>query len=147
MLIKPMKKMSEVDSIFSFEKNEFIFFKNANEIEKFIELYSAEGGQSRDKTVDCLAHFIFSLQNIDGVALCFSSCSTNHGDPGQGENFRFIFENGVLYGEATVDIKAGDELLLDYRQFEPFPSFWTGFCVKEGERDVVTVLKEAIECF
>lgn len=143
-MIKPLITMDEVNSLFSVPLDRSILFRDEGDIEKFIELYEKEGKQSREDIVDCLSNFCHSLHSIDEAIMCFSSCSTNHGEPGDGENFRFKFENGEIIGEATVDIKMGDELLLDYRQFEPIPQFYVDFCKKEGQKDVVSIVKEAI---
>lgn len=139
--------MSEISTISTVPKDTVILFESEDEIEKFIKLYEDEGGVSREDTVDCLAHFIWSLGDIQGATLCFSTWSMNHGDPDQGENIRFFKEDGMIIGETVVDIKVGDELLNDYRDFEPLPSFWTQFCEGEGVKDVMTNLKEAVELY
>jgi len=144
VLLKPMISMDDITSVLSIPKDRVINFKNVDEIETFIQLYEKEGNQSREDIVDCLAHFIWSLPSIEGVTLCFSTWSMNHGDPGSGENIRFTVEDGTIIGKTSVDIKKGDELLNDYRDFSTMSAFWLQFCQKEGVKDVLTHLKEAV---
>jgi len=140
---KPIVEMTKFISLQSISHNAVVVFQNKGEVENFVKLYSEEG-QSRKDTIDCLAHFIWSLNSIEGAALCFSTWSMNHGDPGQGENVRFFTENGTLVGVTCVDIKAGEELLNDYRDFD-LPNFWVDFCAEEGVKDVITSLKASVE--
>ena len=115
-------------------------FKNIDEIEKFITLYEKEGQQLREAIIIDLAHFIWSFHDINGVTINFSTWSVNHGNPGSGENIRFFLKDGAILGETVVDVKAGDELLNNYRDFNFMDQFWIDFCKDEGVKDVVTNL-------
>ena len=145
VMIKPIITMTEVASIRSVAKDEVILFKSEEEIERFISLYEKEGRQCRKDTIDCLAHFIWTLPTIDGVTLNFSTWSMNHGDPNRGENIRFFEENGAIVAETVADVRAGDELLNDYRDFDSMDEFWTRFCKDEGVKDVVTNLRQYVD--
>jgi hypothetical protein len=144
-MAKPIISMAEVSSIHSVSPDEVILFKHKEEIEEFIELYEKEGHQSRKDTIDCLAHFIWSLSSIGGVTLNFSTWSMNHGDPKKGVNIRFFEENGAIVAETTTDVKAGDELFNDYRDFDFMDDFWIQFCKNEGVKDVLTNLRQYVE--
>ncbi len=147
-MTKPIIAMSAISSIVdssSIANDNVILFKNRQEIETFITLYEKEGHQSRVDIIDCLAHFIWSLPSIDGVTLNFSTWSMNHGDSGHGENIRFHEENGAIIAKTTVDVKVGDELLNDYRDFDSMDDFWIDFCKDEGVKDVVTNLRQYVD--
>ncbi len=146
-MTKPIIAMSGISSIVdssSVNNDHVILFKNRQEIEIFIDLYEKEGHQSRKNTIDCLAHFIWSLPTIDGVTLNFSTWSMNHGDEGHGENIRFHEENGTIVATTTTDVKVGDELLNDYRDFDSMNDFWIDFCKEEGVKDVMTNLRQYV---
>ncbi len=144
-MFKPIIPMAEISSVLSVPKNGVILFKDSCEVENFIDLYQKEGNQHRKDIIDCLAHFIWTIDGIGGATLCFSTWTMNHGDPDCGENVRFFDDNGVIVGEAVKDIEKGDELLNDYRDFDPMPEFWVNYCKKEGVKDVVTNLKEHVD--
>ena len=144
-MVKPMVQMSEIPSIHSIANDEVIVFKNKDEVERFIHLYEKEGRQSRKDIIDCLAHFIWTLKSIEGVTLNFSTWSMNHGNPNDGENVRFIEDDGLILGVSVTDIKAGDELLNDYRDFDPMDDFWIQYCKDEGVKDVVTNLRQYVD--
>lgn len=92
--------------------------------------------------IDCLAHFISSYSTFDGVAVNFCSVMVNHGDPGNGANMRLFEKDGTKYAETITDVKAGDELYCDYRQFDYMDQFWIQFCKNEGVKDVLTNLRQ-----
>ena len=137
--------MAQVSSIHSVNEDKVILFKNKEEVEEFISLYEDEGQQARNDTINCLAHFIGTLPTIDGVTLNFSTWSMNHGFPDEGENIRFFVEGGTIVGETVTDVKAGDELLNDYRDFDPMDEFWVKFCKDEGVKDVMTNLRQYVD--
>jgi len=145
VLFKSLISMENISSILTVPNDSVILFKNEYEIERFIKQYEDEGNQERDDVIQCLAHFIWSLEDLSGAALCFSTWSMNHGDPGYGENIRFFENDGLIIGESVTDIKAGDELCNDYRDFKPIPEFWTAFCKKHGYKDVLANLAGIIE--
>lgn len=137
--------MSEVSSVLGVAPDQVLNFKNVNEIEKFISLYEKEGRRSREEIVNCLAHFVWSFHDVDGVALCFSTWSVNHGNPGGGQNLRFFRKDNAVLGETVVDVKAGDELLIDYRDLDFMDNFWINFCKNEGVKDVVSNLRQYVD--
>jgi len=148
VMAKKLVPMANVSSIHSIPNDVTILFKNEEEIEKFIYLYETEGQQNRQDTINCLSHFIFTLSNLDGVAFHWTSSSINHGDVSKGEsNTSVVFreEDGMIVADTLTDVKAGDELLCDYRNFDPMKKFWVEFCEKSGEKDVLTILKQYIE--
>lgn len=136
--------MKDISSILSVPFDAVIVFESDREIENFIQLYESEGYQNRECTIECLAHFIWSLPTLSGATLCFSTWSINHGDPNAGENIHFFEEDGIIIGETVKDVRAGDELLNDYRDFNPLPEFWLSFCEKHGKKDVLTNLQDII---
>ncbi|GFH49340.1 hypothetical protein CTEN210_05816 [Chaetoceros tenuissimus] len=143
---KYMIPMSEVKSLYDVGDDAVILFKNENEIEDFIHLYQEEGNQTREDTMHCLAHFIWSLEELkDTVALNFSTWSVNHGDPKRGENIRFYVHKRKILAKTVKDVSAGDELLNDYRYFDNMDDFWIQFCKKEGKKDVITNLRQFVD--
>ena len=144
---KLLKPMSEVSSLYDVSNDAVILFKSEQEVEKFISLYEEEGQKSREDSVQCLAHFVWSLQTLNGVVINFSTWTMNHGCPNKGENIRFFEdqESGTILAETVVDVKKGDELLNDYRDFDNMDDFWIKFCKKEGTKDVVTNLKQYVD--
>merc|ERR1712176_1437564 len=123
-MVKSIIPMAKVSSIRSVLNDEVVLFKSREEVEKFISLYHTEGGQTQNDTLNCLAHFIWSLPSIDGVALNFSTWSMNHGDPNKGANICFYEESGKIFARTVADVKIGDELLNDYRDFDCMDDFW-----------------------
>jgi len=144
VMVKPIIPMAKVSSIYSVSNDEVVLFKSREEVERFISLYDKEGYQTQNDTLDCLAHFIWSLPSIDGVALNFTTWSMNHGDPNKGENIRFYEENGKIVARTVTDVKIGDELLNDYRDFDCMDDFWIQLCKDKGVKDVVTNLKQHV---
>ena len=146
ILLKPIIPMTEISSVLSIPHNRVILFKDSREVDNFIDLYQHEGNQHRKDIIDCLAHFIWTVDGVGGATLCFSTWTMNHGDTGRGENIRFFKnDDGVIVGETVKDVKKGDELLNDYRDFDPMPKFWVNYCKKEGVKDVLTNLKENVD--
>ena len=138
--------MTAISSVLSIPHNRVILFKDSREVDNFIDLYQHEGNQHRKDIIDCLAHFIWTVDGVGGATLCFSTWTMNHGDTGRGENIRFFKnDDGVIVGETVKDVKKGDELLNDYRDFDPMPKFWVNYCKKEGVKDVLTNLKENVD--
>lgn len=105
-MIKQLVAMNKISSISSIPKDTIIIFENEDEVESFISLYEDEGGQSCEATVECLTHFTWSLDSIQGATLCFSTWSMNHGDLGYGENICCFEENGKIIGDTVVDTEA-----------------------------------------
>ena len=124
---KRLIQMSKVSCINDVAPDEVLLFKNVDEVERFISLYEKEGQHSREEIVDCLAHFIWSFHNIDGVTLNASTWSVNHGNPGEEENVHFFREDDAILGKTVVDLKVGDELLNNYRDFDYMDDFWMNF--------------------
>merc|ERR1719384_2077591 len=91
--------------------------------------------------IDYLAHFVGGFSTIDGIFINFCSVMVNHGGPGNGQNIRFFEKDGVQYAETIIDVKAGDELYNDYREFDYMDQFWIQFCKTEGVKDVLTNLR------
>jgi len=145
IMVKPMISMANVTSIKSIANDECIVFKSIEEVKRFISLYEKEARQDREDILDCLAHFIGSFSTIDGVAINFCSVMVNHGDPGNGQNIRFYEKDGVKFAETITDVKAGDELHSDYRDFDYMDEFWIQFCKDEGIKDVLTNLRQFID--
>ena len=52
----------------------------------------------------------------------------------------------AIVGEALCDIRAGDELRNDYREFE-MPGFYTRFCGEHGFKDVRTAVLLEVDGF
>ena len=144
-MTKPIVSMASTSSISELSLHDTILFKNSEEIEKFIELYEKEGGQSRVDTVECLAHFMFSLSDINGVALFVSTISLNHANPGKTSNVHLYLENECVIGKTVADVKAGDELFVDYGVFDYMEDFYVDFCENEGVKDVVTNIKQFVD--
>lgn len=145
---KYMISMSDVNSLHDVKDDAVILFKNENEIEDFIHLYEETGNQACEDTINCLAHFIWSLETLnDKVALNFSTWSVNHGDTNRGENIRFFEDvhDCKILAKTVVDVSKGDELLNDYRYFDNMDDFWIQFCKKEGTKDVVTNLRQFVD--
>ena len=139
--------MSKVSSITSIDKDSCIVFKDSEDIKRFISHYEKEGQQDRKDIIDCLAHFISSYSSYNGVAVNFCSAMVNHGDTGNGRNVRFYEKEGTKYVETVTgsDVKAGDELCSDYRDFDYMEDFWVQFCKEEGVKDVVTNLRQYVD--
>jgi hypothetical protein len=147
IVFKPIIPMADISSVLSVPNNVYILFQDSDEVDNFIDLYQQEGNQHRKDVIECLAHFLGPMGTVDGAGatLSFSTLTVNHGDPGLGENFRLFLDDGMVVGETVKDIKKGDELLNDYRNFEPIPEFWVNYCKKEGVKDVITTLKENVD--
>ncbi len=145
VMTKPIVPMVEVSSIFDVNEDNVVLFKDKDDIDKFVSLYEEEGKQTREDIIDCLAHFIWTLSSINGVTLNFSTWSMNHGFPGQGENIRFFEKDGLILGETVADVRRGDELLNDYRDFDPMDKFWVQYCKDEGVKDVMTNLRQYVD--
>jgi len=137
---KPMVPMSQVSSVLSVSSDEVVVFKNSEEVERFIGLYWEEGKQSRKDVFEYMTHYIFSLSTSEGVTLNFSSAAVNHGDHGVTENTRSFETDGNHLFKTVADVKAGDELLVDYRRydFNETGKFWLDFCKDEGVGDLFT---------
>lgn len=144
---KHMISMSNVSDLYDVSEDAVVIFKNGDEIEDFISLYEEIGNHSREDIINCLAHFIWSLDTLNGVALNYSTWSVNHGDPLHGENIFFYedFQNRRILAKTVQDVKAGDELLNDYRNFDHMDDFWIQFCKDEGTKDVVTNLRQFLD--
>ena len=140
IMSKPMVQMSDVTSVLNIAADEVVIFKNKEELERFLKLYETEGKQSRKDVFEYMTHYIFSLSTSDGVTLNFSSAAVNHGDPGTTENTRSYEEGGKHLFKTVADVKAGDELLVDYRHydFNQTGKFWLEFCKEEGVDDLFT---------
>ena len=145
IMVKQMIPMASVTSLKSVAHDECIMFKSVEEINRFISLYEDEAQQERVDIIDFLAHFISSYSTFDGVAVNFCSLMVNHGDPDNGANMRLFEKDGTKYAETITDVKAGDELYCDYREFDYMDEFWIQFCKNEGVKDVVTNLKQYVE--
>lgn len=140
IMSKPMVKMSEVSSILDVSSDEVLVFENKEEIEKFIKLYVEEGNRLRKDVFEYMTHYVFSLSTSHGVTLNFSSAAVNHGDPGVTENTRSYEADGNHLFKTVDDVKAGDELLVDYRRydFNGTGKLWLDFCKNEGVNDLFT---------
>ena len=146
IMVKPMIPMASVTSIKSVANDECIIFKSLEELNRFISLYENEAQQERVDIINCLAHFISSYSTFDGVAVNFCSVMVNHGDPGTGANMRLFEKDGTKYAETITDVKAGDELYCDYREFDYMDQFWIQFCKDEGVKDVlITNLRQYMD--
>lgn len=147
MMAKTLIPMSEVSSIYSVADDVTLFFKDEDDIEKFISLYEKEGQQTRENIIDCLSHYMWTLSNLNGVGCHWTPAAVNHGDPGKGDNNTNLIlrEDGMIVVEALTDVKAGDELLCDYSLFEPMEKFWVQYCDKVGQKDVVTNIKQYVD--
>merc|ERR1712232_808435 len=122
-----MGKMSEVKSLLDVSPDKVLIFNKKE-----------EGNQSPRRVFEYMTHYIFSLSTSKGVTLNFSSAAVNHGDPGVTENTR-SYEVGENHLFKTVtDVKAGDELLVNYRRydFNDTGKFWLDFCKDEGVNDL-----------
>lgn len=146
-MVKRMVRMSEVNSILPLENDQSILFNNKKEIYKLIKLYEEEGIRSQKEIMTCLAHFIWANPTIEGVVLNMSTFSMNHGEPNKGENIRFHQEGGIIFGETVVDVKAGDELLNDYKDFDNMGNYWYEICKEQGVKDVLTNLGQYINLY
>lgn len=145
VVTKQLIPMSDISSILDVGSDEVIIFKNKEEIETFIGLYEKEGQRSREEIVDCLAHFIWSFHNTNGLCINFSTWTVNHGCPGDTENIHFYHKDDAILGKTVTDVKAGDELYNNYRDFDHMDDYWINFCKDEGVKDVVTNLKQYVD--
>lgn len=64
----------------------------------------------------------------------------NHGDPGVTQNIVSYELDGKHLFKTVADVKAGDELLVDYRNydFNQTGKFWLDFCKDQGVDDLFT---------
>mmetsp|Transcript_26385 Transcript_26385/g.40498 ORF Transcript_26385/g.40498 Transcript_26385/m.40498 type:complete len:215 (-) Transcript_26385:155-799(-) len=140
IMSKPMTQMSDVSSLHAISYDEVIIFKNKEDLERFLDMYVKEGNQSRKDVFEYMTHYIFSLSTSEGVTLNFSSAAVNHGDPGVTQNTVSYELDGKHLFKTVADVKAGDELLVNYRNydFNQTGKFWLDFCKKEGVDDLFT---------
>ena len=142
---KHIVPMSDISSIHEIKFDQTILFRNKQEIEKFISLYETEGNRSREDVFEFLEHFVFCrFPTVDGVMAHFSSQCFNHAKDSDGRNVMSFEENGKVKIKTVTDVKAGDELLVDYSGygFDAEGQFWVGFCKEEGRKDFKTGMKE-----
>lgn len=137
--------MSSITSVISVPHDICIMFDNAEDIQNIVELYKKEAGRNHEEVIDFLSHFVGTLSSFPGCAVFTSSVMTNHGDPGQDENYAIKQDGDLVVGGAVQFIKKGEEILNDYRNFDHFPNFWRDFCEVEHILDVVTNLKEVLD--
>ena len=100
------------DNIFDYDKA--IVIRNVDELNHLISRYQQEfKSLSKDDILKDLRHFV--ANQIDGkfATLLCSNAHTNHSL--LNENYIARIENNCWFGIATKDIKAGEEILQDYR--------------------------------
>jgi len=142
---KQIVYMSNISTLPSIPRDICIVFENANDLQRFIDLYKNEAGRDHKDIVEYLAHYVISLSSMPGCcAIASSSFVANHGDPDISENVLITREGDDLVAHSVMPIEEGDEILNDYRTFDYFPQFFLDFCKDEGVVDVVTNLKEVL---
>lgn len=135
-----MVQMSDVVSLHAISNDEVIIFQSKEDLERFLDMYEKEGNQLRKDVFEYMTHYIFSLSTSEGVTLNFSSAAVNHGDPGVTQNIVSYELDGKHLFKTVADVKAGDELLVDYRNydFNQTGKFWLDFCKDQGVDDLFT---------
>ena len=110
-------------------------FKSTTEIEKYINLAEAKG-IPRQIMVDVFANYAHSFSK-DSIGLLVSTTTVNHS---KNPNFQLHACKEKIVFTTNKDLKAGEELLFDYRTFI-MPDFYVNeFCPANSITDVRTVM-------
>jgi hypothetical protein len=150
VIAKPLKPMATIDALAPLDNDITITMASVADLEKYIELAQKEGGCTVAEIQELFAHFIYGF---DGKVGCLnvSTWTVNHGDaaPGGTEENVLVLEKKLpsgeiaLVGDATGEIKVGEELYMDYRKFK-LPQWYLEYCVKHGLTDVRTTTVSAV---
>lgn len=101
-------------------------------------MMACEDSQDITPSAEQIVHFAGTPDNIaasHSVYYLAPSFHTNHG--GDHSNFKMIKLNDYMYTYSTKFIKAGNELLNDYRQHD-FPKWFLEYCNDVGIPDLST---------
>jgi len=120
-----------------------IEMKDAEDMDRMVEHWFKQGTDQSDVRT-MMSWFMAGVpsERTDRrealVYVLAHSFHTNHGHP---SNIKTVVEDGNLYHRAARDIKAGEELVLDYLAMgiQPFAKEW---CAKHGLVDVQTLGEE-----
>ena len=150
--VKPIVPVGSLSSLRDVPSDSTLTFASRDDLEAYVSLCVAEGGYEREQVLEQFENFLWSL---DGTRGFLNQCTwtMNHADAGGGLNVRFAERPGrvgegapAIVGEALCDIRAGDELRNDYREFE-MPGFYTRFCGEHGFKDVRTAVLLEVDGF
>ena len=140
--VKPIVPVGSLSSLRDVPPHSAVAFVSRDDLEAYVSLCTAEGDYGREQVLEQFENFLWSLDGARGF-LNHCTWTMNHADAGGGLNVRFVerLQEGapVIVGEALCDIRAGDELRNDYREFK-MPGFYTRFCGDHGFKDVRTTV-------
>merc|ERR1712046_263825 len=93
-----------------------VVFGDTEDLEHFIALCVGEG-HTRKAVLTEYEHFV---RGLDGSTACLNFCTwtVNHGNAGDSENMKLSIGDGMVIGTASQDIAVGDEIYLDYHDFQ-----------------------------
>ena len=123
--VKPLQAMGSVRSLTNVAADVALTFSSIGDLNRYVELGADEGGFTPRQSRETLEHYLWSLDGERGV-LNWATWSVNHGGA-DGTNLTVFHDwlhgQEVVVSEATKDLAAGAELLMDYESFH-MPVFY-----------------------